>query len=181
MKIISKKDAKAKGLKRYCTGRPCGAGHVAQRLVSNAYCCQCSKENVNRQETCSRLHKERKYLARDNHATSRDWYNRNPDKRKEINQRKYKKRLANGLIRYWALKRKAHIKQATPAWANQKEIKKIYKQCSEMSLSGQRYEVDHIVPLRGKLVCGLHVHYNLQILTEDENQSKKNKWVDPYT
>jgi hypothetical protein len=41
MKIISRKDAKAQGLKRYHTGKPCKHGHVAERLVSNATCIDC--------------------------------------------------------------------------------------------------------------------------------------------
>ena len=60
--------------------------------------------------------------------------------------------------------------QRTPKWSNLEEIKIIYENCPD------GYEVDHIVPLKGKNVCGLHVEHNLQYLTKIENQRKYNKF-----
>lgn len=71
--------------------------------------------------------------------------------------------------RYQASKRRAAKLKATPKWVNELELFKIYANCPKT------HEVDHICPLRGKEVCGLHVPWNLQYLTPVENQKKGNK------
>jgi hypothetical protein len=64
-------------------------------------------------------------------------------------------------------------KQATPAWANRSAIQAIYREAARITKeTGVPHHVDHIVPLRGKDVCGLHVENNLQILTAIENSRK---------
>jgi hypothetical protein len=66
-----------------------------------------------------------------------------------------------------------------PAWADKEEIKKIYVQCVLMEKeTGISYEVDHIIPLNGENVSGLHVHNNLQIVTKQKNIEKSNKFND---
>lgn len=66
--------------------------------------------------------------------------------------------------------------RATPKWANHEAIKRIYDAASLMTrLTGTRWVVDHIYPLKSPLVCGLHTEANLQILTREENSRKHNK------
>jgi 5-methylcytosine-specific restriction endonuclease McrA len=79
-------------------------------------------------------------------------------------------------------KRRAIQLKATPPWLSPEQeeaINKTYYKCSELSLTtGKNHDVDHIVPLQGKSVCGLHVPWNLQILTASENRSKGNAFDD---
>lgn len=58
-----------------------------------------------------------------------------------------------------------------PIWANREIIKEIYKNCP------QGYDVDHIIPLQGQLVSGLHIETNLQYLLHEINCSKGNKFI----
>ncbi len=77
-----------------------------------------------------------------------------------------------------ALQRKRHCAklQRTPKWANSKAIASIYALAAQMSLlTGIRHEVDHVLPLQGKAVSGLHVEKNLRIVPWRENRSKGNR------
>ena len=75
------------------------------------------------------------------------------------------------------LRRQDRFKYATPSWANKDKIKEIYTQAQTLTRdTGIQHEVDHIIPLQGKLVSGLHVEDNLQILTRKENRAKHNRY-----
>lgn len=69
---------------------------------------------------------------------------------------------------------------ATPKWLSEKQLQEIvnfYDLAKELqNLSGDQYQVDHIIPVRGKTVCGLHVPWNLQILPSDLNRKKSNSY-----
>ncbi|MFZ4708219.1 MAG: hypothetical protein ACOYMH_00065 [Zwartia sp.] len=65
----------------------------------------------------------------------------------------------------------------TPKWANLLEIESIYKECQKISKeTGILHHVDHIVPLKGKIVSGLHWEDNLQIIPAKLNMQKNNSW-----
>lgn len=67
-----------------------------------------------------------------------------------------------------------------PAWLTSvhlKEIEQFYMDADYIqNLTKTKMEVDHIIPLQGRIVSGLHVPWNLQILTSTENRTKKNKF-----
>ena len=66
--------------------------------------------------------------------------------------------------------------QQTPAWADHGAIKRFYSYAAQITdMTGVEHEVDHIEPIQGKNVRGLHVPCNLQIITAEANKSKGNK------
>lgn len=68
---------------------------------------------------------------------------------------------------------KARLVTQCPPWADRKAIAEVYRKASKLGL-----EVDHVVPLKGISVCGLHVENNLQIITAEENSAKRNHFDD---
>lgn len=73
--------------------------------------------------------------------------------------------------REYQASRKADKLARTPSWADLEKIKEIYAKCPE------GYHVDHVIPLRGELVSGLHVENNLQYLLAIENIKKSNTFT----
>lgn len=121
----------------------------------------------------------------------RAWRAANAERAKATRQRNYLQARVRELelARLWkranpakclalAAKRKAAKLRAIPAWTNLDEIEKFYERARNLSAeTGIPHHVDHIYPLQSKIMCGLHVETNLQILTAAENQSKSNrKW-----
>lgn len=94
--------------------------------------------------------------------TSKKWAKENPHKR-----------TAN------EAKRRSQKLKATPPWLSGTQlahIQRTYKLCNVISeATGQKYHVDHIVPLQGKDVCGLHVPWNLRVIPAKLNLEKSNK------
>ena len=83
-----------------------------------------------------------------------------------------------GRVNALCLKRHADKLKRTPAWADHKRIAAYYDVCAFFNeVNGYtKYHVDHIVPLRGRKVSGLHVHNNLQVILATENASKGNHY-----
>lgn len=93
----------------------------------------------------------------------------NPERFKQYDQTKYQRHYAKIVQRVRL--RELALQQRTPTWANREAIDAIYAEAQRMNMT-----VDHIVPLRGKTVSGLHVESNLQLLTREENARKGNRF-----
>ena len=75
--------------------------------------------------------------------------------------------------------RKSQVSHATPAWADREKVDEFYKEAKERSeFFGEPYHVDHIIPLKHRLVCGLHNEFNLRVVRRGENLKKGNNFDD---
>jgi hypothetical protein len=94
---------------------------------------------------------------------SKTWLKNNPDKNCAKQARRHARKLS-----------------ATPPWLTSEQnahMNRTYKLCNIISeATGEKYHVDHIVPLQGKNVCGLHVPWNLRVIPAKLNLEKSNKY-----
>jgi hypothetical protein len=111
-------------------------------------------------------------------ARARRYYGRNPAARRAKEARRHaahpEKRTARNATH------RANKLQRTPPWLtaeHRSDIRRIYGAAADLSATtGEAYQVDHIVPLRGEKVSGLHVPWNLQVLIASENLAKGNRY-----
>lgn len=104
----------------------------------------------------------------------REYYLANKEKKKEYYFSYYKNNKSLYTARVH--KRKALEARALPKWADLKAISEIYKEREKISKeTGILHHVDHIIPLNSKVVCGLHVEYNLRIIPAVDNLRKGNR------
>ena len=136
-------------------------------------CKQCRKETCAKSFSKRYTKNKKEILAK---CTEYYWKNRDAHLQKLKKYRESSKGKATkcNLQR----QREAAKFKRTPKWADQEKIKAYYDVCAFFNeVNGYtKYHVDHIVPLKGNKVSGLHVHNNLQILPAKENMSKGNKY-----
>ena len=186
----TREEAKKTGSKYYFTGQPCKHGHIAPRKTKGA-CIEClkvewAKGNEIRADYFREYNKREDVKDRKN-----EWYQEN----RETVINNAATRPAHVLREYrnvWKANNKTQIRadtkarrrkhrEATPPWLTRKqksEIRQLYQIAITMTqTTGEQYVVDHIVPLRSHEVCGLHVPWNLRVITQEENLKKSNKLV----
>lgn len=112
--------------------------------------------------------------SKDGARISATWRKNNPEKWLKISRSNYIRNRAKILARDSIRNRRRA--QAMPPWVNKNEIEAIYEEsCKRTRDTGVMHHVDHIMPLISKNLSGLHVPWNLQILTAQENWSKGNR------
>ena len=172
MDIITRKEAIERGLTRYFTGEPCKRGHVCERRVPAGNCVICTRQFNNAWAKANPEKRELEYSK---------WVGtpKGRLKRRKAKAKFKKKNLA--LMNALEAKRNASKLHATPSWLSKEhkqQIVDIYEQAKlAEQLTGVEHHVDHIEPLQGEDRRGLHVPWNLQILTASENLAKHNRPV----
>lgn len=164
-----------------------------QSAVKKAYDKEWAEKNRERSNGIKKAWKERnpdadheyylrnseaiKQREKDRHASNPEigrerakaWHHANPDRARESHTAYYNDRRHEFIAR--ARARKTKLAFATPSWADQVAIAAIYRRAGDLGM-----HVDHVIPLQGKTVCGLHVETNMQLLTPAENLSKGNRY-----
>lgn len=185
MDIIDCKSAKEQGLARYFTGKPCKHGHIDERLVSNNTCCACNRLKVGKWQ------KDNPEKARRNQQNwqsrnprlaalrSNDWYYDNIERHKKT-RRRYFEENPHLRAKLSSLQRAAKSNR-TPKWLTEDDfwlMDEIYRLAgARTAQTGVAWHVDHVIPLRGKLVSGLHVPSNLRVVEWKENLIKGNSYA----
>lgn len=165
LQIISKSIAKSLNMKRYFTGVACLNGGIAERFVSSCSC-QCSFCVIP-----EKLEKKRE--------ATRIWKQNNPEKVRQ-NKREYHKKNPHVSRAKRALRR-ATLKNRTPLWFGEFDkfvMVEAAHLCELRKIStGIDWQVDHMFPLQGKEVSGLHCGINIQVIPSFLNTSKSNKMI----
>lgn len=189
MEIITFAQAKELGERFYFTGNPCVRGHISHRYVNGRRCAKCSVEDTKKAKQQNPEIDKKFYSIHKNRILEKKkkykayWYQKNKEKLKlKLNDYSKAWKIANpDKHSATQARRRSKKLQATPAWLNDCQIKSILleyelaKWCSKVM--GEKYHVDHIIPLKGDTVCGLHVPWNLQVITAKTNLTKGNKIV----
>lgn len=185
----NRQNALAAGLTRY-EGRPCQHGHGVVRVAADGGCVVCNRENKRGRKTRGR--KESRAAQKKRYAAKYPEKLR-ARKRRQAQRRKLKvilglalpkKRIRRSAARAAQRKeRKLLQAQRVPPWAKtpeqRKAIASIYTQMRiATDLTGIPHEVDHVYPLRGRTVSGLHVAENLRVVPAVVNLRKSNRHPD---
>ena len=122
-----------------------------------------ARDLANPEQAAARKAKWRKENLQQHNAINREWFANNKDKRAAYQG-----------------KRKAAQLQRTPKWLTESDLRMIEAKYSLAAMltreTGVPHHVDHIIPLQGKKVSGLHVFSNLRVIPGEENVKKSNRY-----
>jgi hypothetical protein len=150
----------------YFTGKPCKRGHVAERYSVNQTCVECTKLQQIEAE-------EKRRQRRDSDPE----FGAHRRAQRALSNRGYVKRNRSKKNADWAEWFADRLRR-TPPWADLQMIKKFYEEAAKLTKeTGEPWHVDHIIPLRGEIVSGLHLAENLRVIKGIENLKKGAKFM----
>jgi hypothetical protein len=161
-----RQDAKRDGLTRYLTSKPCKQGHLAERYTKDGACVICTKIKLDKYRELNRdLVNERRRASKEtNRKSTARWIKAN-----------------SGVVNAWNKKRYASKKQRTPAWLTSVDFERMENEyrlaALQTKITKTIWHVDHIIPLQGENVCGLHVPTNLKAIPGMDNLRKSNRYA----
>ena len=188
-------EAQRLGEKFYFTGKPCKEGHLEPRYTSSAECviCRRAKSMVRHNEKRDEILEQMKIRGKEKyHGDEKyrlkilEWQKQYREKNRELrreSQRRYvennKEKVKVGAIKYYYKRKKAVNAYSSDeltefAFSEARELCNLRKE-----VTGFDWEVDHVVPLISKKVCGLHKWTNFAVIPASVNRSKQNTyWPD---
>lgn len=194
--VMNKAAAIGLGLKSYFTGKPCVHGHLSARLASDGSCMECRRikannfHNKNKDQANTARRQRRKNNLEDERAAGRSYRAKNIETERartrawmlENKERRadYVRENSHLYVAY-AQKRRTAKTMATPAWYGELD-EFVMREAAELCrlreiATGFAWQVDHMIPLRAKLACGLHCAANLQVIPASYNAAKRNKLI----
>lgn len=189
MEIITRKEAKHKGLEWYYTGQPCKYGHFSERRVASGDCLECMRLRSKHEydQTNGARHKRLYYENRDEKLEKQK--QRDENRKQQIRQYQKQWRYYNAehiqdyrvknkaLYAAHTAKRRSLERNSTPLWCDMQQLRQIYDRVQFLKQEHNvEYHVDHIIPLNSPRVCGLHTPENLQIMLGEDNKRKSNRF-----
>lgn len=186
MELISKQQAKELGLNKFFTGISCSKGHVSERYVVSRMCVDCvSSHNTTegRKDIAKQYRKDNKekiqQYRKDNLDKRREWLATNKDKT-SAHKKTYRQNHSDVVLANNA-KRRTSKQKRNAKWDDELTdlvTLEAYDLCElRENITGFSWHVDHVIPLNGKVVSGLHVWNNLAVIPAAQNLSKGNRYI----
>jgi hypothetical protein len=187
---VTKEEQKAYDRARYLANREKVIARAAEYRAANREKLKEYFVNLRKENREKFLEKNKQYYQRNKEARNKkssEYHEKNKNKMaaaqkqyREMNKDKLKEWRALNIekINAWNAKRRAARIQRTPAWLSDAQLNMIecfYFEAKTLEIkTGIKHHVDHIIPLQGKTVSGLHVPENLRVISAKENQVKSN-------